>query len=68
MMTPSQVPFYVEAPSKDALIQAMIAINAGKAFHNFFDIQKDGANWVAWYYVDTGELAKRKINGATSNN
>jgi len=45
------VPVFVEADSKENLIQAFLKINLEMRRENrYFDIQKDGNKWVAWYY------------------
>lgn len=44
-------PMYIRAKSKDLLVQAMIANNLKwNATFEYFDIQKDGKEWVCWYY------------------
>ncbi len=66
MEKPTLIPFFVEALNKLELQKKMLKINIeGAAFHKFFDIQKDGSKWVAWYYKEfkalenaVGELRK----------
>lgn len=61
----TEVPFSVEAKTRDKLTKKMADINnEWGAYHNFFDIQFVQGNWVAWYVLDTIEVFKRqKING-----
>lgn len=69
MMHPTQIPIYVEADSKNELIEKMAIINSKSgAWHNFFSIYKEGKKHVAWYYGDVEEMVKRKVNGTTNNN
>ena len=62
MEQPTLIPKYLEAKTKDELIVLMFEKNQQmSAFHRYFDIQKDGKNWVAWYFVDLKEEARRGI-------
>lgn len=47
------VPHFIEAESKEDLVRLMLALQTRlkKKLH-FFDIQKDGKKWVAWYELD----------------
>ena len=56
------IPHFITAKTKPALMQAMLNNNIkhGKKF-NYFDLQKDGREWLAWYYDDLKDRAK---NGA----
>jgi hypothetical protein len=62
---PFNVPQFVRAGSPQGLVQAMRRVNVSqKAVHNFFAIQKDGGNWVAWYYPlnkSTDEFINKEI-------
>lgn len=43
---------FVEADSKEDLVRAFVQINIQtKRENRFFDIQKDGRKWIAWYYI-----------------
>lgn len=47
------VPVFIEAPTKEDLIRKMIDTNTLARYEfKYFDIQKDGNKWVAWFYVD----------------
>ena len=60
METPDLVPFYLEAGTKDELVALMIRNNlSNQKFYKYFDIQKDGKRWVAWYY-ERFEVVRRK--------
>jgi hypothetical protein len=53
MEKPVMIPHFVIAPNKQELMRLMLKINLeSSAFHKFFDIQKDGNSWVAWYYKE----------------
>jgi len=48
---PNLIPHFIIAPDKKTLMRMMLKINLEEnAFHKFFDIQKEGNTWVAWYY------------------
>lgn len=44
------IPHFIEAKSKRDLMRLMLDTNTkyAKVFH-YYDIQKDGAIWVAWF-------------------
>jgi hypothetical protein len=48
-----RVPTFVTASSPKDLVRVMLNnnINHGKEF-TYFDIQKDGSKWFAWYYTE----------------
>lgn len=48
-----RVPTYVTASSPKDLVRVMLRNNIqfGKEF-TYFDIQKDGSKWIAWYYTE----------------
>lgn len=47
------VPHFIEADSKKELVNIMTALQTRlKMKLHFFDIQKDGKKWVAWYELD----------------
>jgi len=47
------VPQFIEASSKEELVRKMLALQSRlKLKLHFFDIQKDGKKWVAWYERD----------------
>lgn len=57
------VPIFVEAKDKKDLVKKMLEVNVkSSASVKFFDIQKDGKMWVAWYYADIFKEAKRADN------
>ena len=46
------IPVFLEANSKDLLVKLMLSNNmAHGCYFKYFDIQKDGKKWVAWYYA-----------------
>ena len=57
------VPQFIEAGSKQELVRFMLALQTRvKMKLHFFDIQKDGKKWVAWYEIDLKpELLKAKV-------
>lgn len=62
-----QIPVYIEANSKDDLVRKFLETNAKTGCYNqFFDIQKDGKKWVAWYYQDIKYLSE--INNDSAKN
>lgn len=64
MRTANLIPFFIEAPSKEELMRRMLENNVvNGAYHEYFDIQKDGKNWVAWYYKRV-ELKGKVVNGS----
>lgn len=67
MPHPKQIPLYVEAPTKDQLIEEMIKINSNGVWHDFFDIQKDGRKWVAWFQAEVKEVIERRLDAKTTN-
>lgn len=45
------IPHVIEAPSLPELQRRMLQNNlANKKFYKYFDIQKDGKSWIAFYY------------------
>ena len=64
MERPNLIPIYLEASNKDSLVKKMLSNNIKHSCHfKYFDIQKDGSKWVAWYYaiIDLKqEIAKNK--------
>lgn len=51
MEKPNLIPHFITAPNKKKLMEKMLRINLeANAFHKFFDIQKDGSEWICWYY------------------
>lgn len=51
--SPSLIPVYIEAKTKDELMKKMFQTNLlnGKMY-NFQTPMKDGKKWVVWYYAD----------------
>ena len=61
------VPVSVQASSREELTKFMLAIQARlRAKVHFFDIQKDGKKWVAWYEVDLRSKLVGEISADTS--
>lgn len=61
MESHTHVPFFIEANSKKELVKKMFENNAAKGgFVKYFDIQKDGAKYVAWYYEDLKKFVFEK--------
>ena len=59
------VPMYVKAQTPDKLIRAMIQQNVKDAItHKYFEIQKQGKDWFAWYLGDANKLVKRDTERA----
>jgi len=47
-----KIPHFVEGKNKLDLQRSMLKIQLDTGFkYKFFDIQKDGDRWVAWYYA-----------------
>lgn len=47
------VPVSIEAKTRSELSAEMLLNNLKfSVFFKYFDIQKDGKRWVAWYYAD----------------
>lgn len=47
------IPHFVSASSPEGLMREMLAINMKKRKQlDFFAVQFDGENWVAWYYAE----------------
>ena len=56
------VPNFLVAPSKERLVRLMLLNNIKKSKEfNYFDIQKDGAKWVAWYYDTLDHVQKNQV-------
>ena len=46
-----RIPHFIEAPNKEDLKRACIQNNLkDNKPYEYFDIQKEGSKWVAWYY------------------
>jgi hypothetical protein len=65
MEKPSTIPYYVTGKTKDDLIKNMLRNNAlNKKHFKYFGIQKDGNEWIAWYYAELDlNTARDIING-----
>jgi hypothetical protein len=69
MERPSLIPVSIEAKTRSELSGKMLENNLKLGFFfRYFDIQKDGKRWIAWYYADIGKHVmrhqiKRVING-----
>jgi len=60
-MRQTAVPVYIEAKTKDELVKKFLEINAKLGtWHKFFDIQKDGKKWVAWFYQEAQMIDRIK--------
>lgn len=47
----TNIPHYLEAPSLGELQRRMLQNNVKNGFeYRYFDIQKDGNNWICFYY------------------
>jgi hypothetical protein len=59
---PAIIPIYLEASSKEQLIELMYVNNSqnGKAF-NYFQPFKDGKKWVVWFYADINTYRKVEV-------
>jgi hypothetical protein len=56
MERPSLIPVSIEAKTRSELSAKMLQNNFKySSFFRYFDIQKDGKRWVAWYYADIGK-------------
>lgn len=61
MIKLSMVPVSIRAKSSEELTLAMLDNNIQKSKQfQYFDIQKDGKEWVAWYFTDIYEEALKK--------
>jgi len=64
METVDLIPYSIAAKTRDALTKAMFLNNIKHGAHfRYFNIEKVGKEWVAWYYrkLDVGKLT----NGTT---
>ena len=52
-----RIPNYITARSQQGLRRLMLLKNTkeGKEFH-YFDIQRVGSEWVAWFYADLSRV------------
>ena len=61
-----RIPQFLEARTRELLVRAMLFNNLkhGMEF-NYFDIQKDGRSWVAWYRwpIDRRTFIVEQIRG-----
>jgi hypothetical protein len=56
------VPQFLTAPSPKELVRSMLINNIKRgAQHKYFGIQKDGKNWVAWFYADADIDVKQEL-------
>jgi hypothetical protein len=61
MVKLSMVPVSITAKTKEDLTLAMLNNNIQKSKQfTYFDIQKDGKEWIAWYYNDVYEEALKQ--------
>ena len=62
MSRPNMIPLYLEAANKDELVEKMLKNNMEHGAHfSYFDIQKEGKKWVAWFYAIVNPLEKKII-------
>jgi len=63
------IPVSIEAKTRSELSGAMLINNfKHQSFFRYFDIQKDGKRWVAWYYADIYKhVSKHQIKRGISN-
>lgn len=70
MSKPTEFPLYIEAKTKDELVKAMLINNMAHSAHfRYFDIQKDGSKWVAWFYADGtthASMLRELMNGTSA--
>lgn len=56
------VPQFITARTREDLVRAMLLNNLSQGIEfRYFDIQKDGANWIAWYYVHVPQAEKQRM-------
>lgn len=56
------VPLFVEAETKQELVQEMIRNNAkDRVTYKYFSIVFDGKTWSGWYYGDATLLVKQSL-------
>ncbi len=64
-----QIPQFLQARTKEDLVRVMLLNNLAHGMEfNYFDIQKDGPNWVSWYRfpIDHKKLLVDQIRGASN--
>jgi hypothetical protein len=63
MERPTLIPVSIEARTRSELSGVMLLNNfKHDCFFRYFDIQKDGKRWIAWYYADTrDQVLKHQI-------
>lgn len=68
MERPTLIPVSIEARTRSELSGAMLINNAKfNSFFRYFDIQKDGKRWVAWYYADVrDQVLKHQVKRVTN--
>ena len=55
------VPVHISAKTREELTLVMLDNNIKKSKQfQYFDIQKDGKEWIAWYYNDVYEEALKQ--------
>lgn len=60
------IPYYIEAKTKKELVRKMFDNNVKKGgFVKYFDIQKDGSSYIAWYYEEAKNLVFEKESKPT---
>ena len=62
MTRATRVPLFLKARTKDLLIKEMLKNNVkNNVSFDYFDIQKDGKNWIAWFFVDLQSPFRKEI-------
>jgi hypothetical protein len=60
-----KIPVYVKATTEDLLVKAMLENNLkGHTEYQYFDIQKRGKFWYAWYYKNIETEVKIEALGS----
>lgn len=64
----TEIPIYLEAKTKNELINEMLKNNQKNNKHYQYKTpMKDGDKWVVWYYEDAAKLVRKKLNGNGTN-
>lgn len=57
------IPVFIKARTAENLMFEMAKTNRKHGSNlRYFDIQWDGKNWYAWYYLENSRLLKEKVN------
>jgi hypothetical protein len=64
-----RIPHYLIANTKDELIRLMLKNNVDNdKEYGYFDIQKEGSQWVAWYYDSIKPIEDRNAKQSSRIN